>query len=304
MPGNLISFSAMSNTVGFIGLGLMGKPMARNLLKKGFSVIVHSRSRGPVEELKKEGASTAGSPAEIARAATHIITMLPDGPDVSLVLEGEAGVFGAMSKGTVIVDSSTIAPTIARRLAARARELGSSMLDAPVSGGEIGAIDGTLTFMVGGDAGALESVRAILSAMGKPDRIVHVGESGAGQICKACNQIVLGGTMAVVAEAITLSRKAGVDPMKVRAALMGGFAQSRVLEVHGERMITGNWKPGFKAKLFKKDLGIAMRTLAENGVPAPTCAVVQQLVNAQIAAGEGEEDYSGIAKAIFRLANL
>ena len=304
MPGNLISFSAMSNTVGFIGLGLMGKPMARNLLKKGFSVIVHSRSRGPVEELKKEGASTAGSPAEIARAATHIITMLPDGPDVSLVLEGEAGVFGAMSKGTVIVDSSTIAPTIARRLAARARELGSSMLDAPVSGGEIGAIDGTLTFMVGGDAGALESVRAILSAMGKPDRIVHVGESGAGQICKACNQIVLGGTMAVVAEAITLSRKAGVDPMKVRAALMGGFAQSRVLEVHGERMITGNWKPGFKAKLFKKDLGIAMRTLAENGVPAPTSAVVQQLVNAQIAAGEGEEDYSGIAKAIFRLANL
>jgi 2-hydroxy-3-oxopropionate reductase len=294
----------MSNTVGFIGLGLMGKPMARNLLKKGFSVIVHSRSRGPVEELKKEGASTAGSPAEIARAAKHIVTMLPDGPDVSLVLEGEAGVFGAMSKGTVIVDSSTIAPTIARRLAARAKELGSSMLDAPVSGGEIGAIDGTLTFMVGGDAAALESVRAILSAMGKPDRIVHVGESGAGQICKACNQIVLGGTMAVVAEAIALSRRAGVDPMKVRAALMGGFAQSRVLEVHGERMITGNWKPGFKAKLFKKDLGIAMRTLAENGVPAPTSAIVQQLVNAQIAAGEGEEDYSGIAKAIFRLANL
>ena len=294
----------MSNTVGFIGLGLMGKPMARNLLKKGFSVIVHSRSRGPVDELEKEGASTAGSPAEIARAATHIITMLPDGPDVSLVLQGEGGVFGAMSKGTVIVDSSTIAPTIARRLAARARELGSSMLDAPVSGGEIGAIDGTLTFMVGGDAAALESVRAILSAMGKPDRIVHVGESGAGQICKACNQIVLGGTMAVVAEAIALSRKAGVDPMKVRAALMGGFAQSRVLEVHGERMITGNWKPGFKAKLFKKDLGIAMRTLAENGVPAPTSAIVQQLVNAQIAAGEGEEDYSGIAKAIFKLANL
>jgi 2-hydroxy-3-oxopropionate reductase len=294
----------MSNTVGFIGLGLMGKPMARNLLKKGFSVIVHSRSRGPVEELKKEGASTAASPADIARAATHIITMLPDGPDVSLVLEGDTGVFGAMSKGTVIVDSSTIAPTIARRLAARARALGSSMLDAPVSGGEIGAIDGTLTFMVGGDAGALESVRAILSAMGKPDRIVHVGESGAGQICKACNQIVLGGTMAVVAEAIALSRKAGVDPMKVRAALMGGFAQSRVLEVHGERMITGNWKPGFKAKLFKKDLGIALRTLAENGVPAPTSAIVQQLVNAQIAAGEGEEDYSGIAKAIFKMANL
>ena len=149
----------MSHTVGFIGLGLMGKPMARNLLKKGFSVIVHSRSRGPVDELVKDGATAAGSPAEVARAAKHIITMLPDGPDVEKVLEGDDGVFGAMSKGTVIVDSSTIAPAIARRLAARAKELGASMLDAPVSGGEIGAIDGTLTFMVGGDAGALESVR-------------------------------------------------------------------------------------------------------------------------------------------------
>jgi 2-hydroxy-3-oxopropionate reductase len=294
----------MSHTVGFIGLGLMGKPMARNLLKKGHSIIAHSRSRGPVDELVKEGAVAANSAAEVAKKATFIMTMLPDGPDVEKVLEGQDGVFGAMSKGTVIVDSSTIAPAIARRLAARASELGASMLDAPVSGGEIGAIDGTLTFMVGGDAAALESVREILGAMGKPERIVHVGDSGAGQICKACNQLVLGGTMSVVAEAIALSRKAGVDPMKVRAALMGGFAQSRVLEVHGERMITGNWKPGFKAKLFKKDFGIAMNTLNEYGVPATASAVVNQTVNAQIAAGEGEEDYSGIAKVIFRLANL
>lgn len=294
----------MSQTVGFIGLGLMGKPMARNLLKKGLRVVAHSRSRGPVDELVKEGATAAGSPAEVAKQAAVIITMLPDGPDVEKVLEGPDGVFAAMSRGTVIVDSSTIAPAIARRLSARAKELGASLLDAPVSGGEIGAIDGTLTFMVGGDAAALEAVTGILGAMGKPERIVHVGESGAGQICKACNQIVLGGTMSVVAEAIALSRKAGVDPMKVRAALMGGFAQSRVLEVHGERMITGNWKPGFKAKLFKKDLGIAMNTLSEYGVPAAASAVVQQLVNAQIAAGEGEEDYSGIAKAIFNLAKL
>ena len=294
----------MSNPVGFIGLGLMGKPMARNLLKKGFPVIVHSRSRGPVDELVKDGATAATSAAEVAGKTKHIITMLPDGPDVEQVLEGGDGLFSAMQAGTVIVDSSTIAPAIARRLAARAQQLGGMMLDAPVSGGEIGAIDGTLTFMVGGDAGALEAVRDILGAMGKPERIVHVGESGAGQVCKACNQIVLGGTMAVVAEAIALSRKAGVDPMKVRAALMGGFAQSRVLDVHGERMITGNWKPGFKAKLFKKDLGIAMNTLAENNVPAPTSAVVQQLVNAQISAGEGEEDYSGIAKAIFKMASL
>jgi 2-hydroxy-3-oxopropionate reductase len=294
----------MAQPIGFIGLGLMGRPMALNLRKKGFEVIVHNRSRPAVDALVTAGASAANSAAEVARAATIIITMLPDGPDVEAVLDGDNGVFAAMSKGTVIIDSSTIAPATARRLAARAREFGGSMLDAPVSGGEIGAIDGTLTFMVGGDAAALESVRDVLGAMGKPERIVHVGDSGAGQICKVCNQIVLGGTMSVVAEAIALSRKAGVDPMKVRAALMGGFAQSRVLEVHGERMITGNWKPGFKAKLFKKDFGIAMNTLNEYGVPATASAVVNQTVNAQIAAGEGEEDYSGIAKVIFRLANL
>lgn len=282
----------------------MGKPMALNLLKKGFSVVVHSRSRGPVDELVAAGATAANSPAEVAKAATQVVTMLPDGPDVSLVLEGANGIFSAMQRGTVILDSSTIAPATAKRLAAATAERGGWFLDAPVSGGEIGAIAGTLAFMVGGDAAALETVRPVIEAMGSPEKLVHVGESGAGQICKACNQIVLGGTMAVVAEAIALSRKAGVDPMKVRAALMGGFAQSRVLDVHGERMITGNWKPGFKAKFFKKDLGIALNTLAENGVTACTSAVVQQLVQAQITAGEGDEDYSGLAKGIFKLANL
>jgi 2-hydroxy-3-oxopropionate reductase len=293
-----------SQVIGFIGLGLMGKPMALNLRKKGFDVIVHNRSRPAVDALVAAGASPAQSPAEVARAARVIITMLPDGPDVERVMETDNGVFRAMSQGTVIVDSSTIAPVIARRLAGRATELGASFLDAPVSGGEIGAIDGTLTFMVGGDAAALDSVRDVLGAMGKPEKIIHVGDSGAGQICKVCNQIVLGGTMSVVAEAIALSRKAGVDPMKVRAALMGGFAQSRVLEVHGERMITGNWKPGFKTKLFKKDFGIAMNTLGENGVPATVSAVVNQSIHAQMAAGMGEEDYSAIAKIIFKLANL
>lgn len=294
----------MAETVGFIGLGLMGKPMALNLLKKGFTVIVHSRSRGPVDELVAAGATAADSPADVARGATKIVTMLPDGPDVTLVLDGADGIFTAMRSGTIILDSSTIAPATAKRLAAATAERGGQFLDGPVSGGEIGAIAGTLAFMVGGDATALEAMRPVIEAMGSPEKLVHVGDSGAGQICKACNQIVLGGTMAVVAEAIALSRKAGVDPMKVRAALMGGFAQSRVLDVHGERMITGNWKPGFKAKFFKKDLGIAMNTLAENGVPAVTSAVVQQLVQAQIAAGEGEEDYSGLAKAIFKIANL
>ena len=296
--------SPMSSPIGFIGLGLMGKPMALNLLKKGFAVIVHSRSRGPVDELVAAGATAATSSADVARVAFRIVTMLPDGPDVALVLESATGIFSAMQRGTVILDSSTIAPATAKRLAAATAERGGQFLDGPVSGGEIGAIAGTLAFMVGGDAAAVETMRPVIEAMGSPEKLVHVGDSGAGQVCKACNQIVLGGTMAVVAEAIALSRKAGVDPMKVRAALMGGFAQSRVLDVHGERMITGNWKPGFKAKFFKKDLGIAMTTLAENGVPAYSSAVVQQLVQAQITAGEGEEDYSGLAKAIFKLAGL
>jgi 2-hydroxy-3-oxopropionate reductase len=294
----------MPDTVGFIGLGLMGKPMALNLLKKGFPVVAHSRSRSPVDEVAAAGAKAVNSPAEVAETTRVIMTMLPDSPDVSLVLEGPGGIFSAMQKGTIIVDSSTIAPAAAKRLAKATAERGGQFLDAPVSGGEIGAIAGTLTFMVGGDAAALETVRPVLSAMGSPEKIVHVGESGAGQICKACNQIVLGGTMAVVAEAIALSRKAGVDPMKVRAALMGGFAQSRVLEVHGERMINANWKPGFKAKFFRKDLGIALNTLGEHGVSAPTSAVVQQLVNAQCSKSGGDEDYSAIATVIFGLANL
>ena len=282
----------------------MGKPMALNLRKHGFEVVVHSRSRPPVDELVAAGARAADTPAAVALHTRVIMTMLPDGPDVSQVLEGDHGVFSALQPGTVIVDSSTIAPAIARRLAAETLSRDASFLDAPVSGGEIGAIDGTLTFMVGGDAKALGQVLPVLSAMGKPERIVHVGDSGAGQICKACNQIVLGGTMTVVAEAIALARKSGVDPMKVRAALMGGFAQSRVLEVHGERMINANYKPGFKGTLFKKDFGIALAALAEAGVPAPAAAVVSQLVLAQVAQGHGEDDYSAIAEVVFDLAGL
>lgn len=282
----------------------MGKPMALNLRRKGFDVIVHNRSRGAVDALVAEGARAAESSAGVAQQARVIITMLPDGPDVEQVLEGERGVFSALQPGTVIVDSSTIAPATARRLAQETQARRATFLDAPVSGGEIGAIDGTLAFMVGGDEAALEQVRPVLSAMGAAEKIVHVGESGAGQICKACNQIVLGGTMAVVAEAIALARRNGVDPMKVRAALMGGFAQSRVLDVHGERMIAGNYKPGFKARLFKKDLGIARAALVEAGVPSPTSAVVAELVHAQLAAGRGEDDYSAIGEVIFDLARL
>jgi 2-hydroxy-3-oxopropionate reductase len=278
--------------------------MALNLLKKGFDVVVHSRSPGPVNELAAAGARAVDSPAEVAKTARQIVTMLPDGPDVALVLEGERGVWSTMTRGTIVIDSSTIAPATARRLAAATAQRGGQFLDAPVSGGEIGAVAGTLTFMVGGDAGALSAVTPLLSAMGSPEKIVHVGDSGAGQICKACNQIVLGGTMAVVAEAIALARKNGVDPMKVRAALMGGFAQSRVLEVHGERMITGNYKPGFKGRLFRKDMGIAGAALSEAGVPALTSATVAQLVQGQLSAGRGEDDYSAIATVVFGLAGL
>jgi len=290
--------------VGFIGLGLMGKPMARNLLKKGFPVTVNSRSRGPVDELAAAGAVAADTPADVARQCDVIITMVPDSPDVRAVLEGPGGVFEGVRPGSVLVDMSTIAPAAARELAARAAERGVQMLDAPVSGGEIGAINGTLSIMVGGDAAALERVRPVLNAMGNPERVVHIGPPGAGQVCKACNQICIGGALASVSEAFAMARRAGIDPAKVREALMGGFAASRVLEVHGERILTGNYAPGFKAKLYHKDLGIVMQTVHELAVSAPVAALVQQYVSALMAAGRGDDDYSALATAVFDAAGL
>ncbi len=294
----------MANTIGFIGLGLMGRPMAKNLLKAGHALVVHSRSPAPVDDLVAAGALRASSPAEVARRATRIFTMVPDSPDVELVLEGPDGVFSAMQRGTILIDTSTIAPDTARRLAERAASLGATMLDAPVSGGEIGAVSGTLSIMVGGDQAAFDEVRPLLNAMGNPERVVRIGDSGAGQLCKVCNQIVIGGTLAVVSEALVLARKAGVDPVKVREALLGGFAASRVLEVHGERIITGNYTPGFRAALYAKDYRIASATLAEHDVPAPVSAVVRQLVDAVVAAGRGEDDYSALATVLFDRAGL
>ena len=294
----------MTNTIGFIGLGHMGRPMAKNLLKAGFPLVVHSRSRGPVDDLVANGATRASSPGEVARLATHVITMLPDSADVEQVVDGPDGVFASMQPGTIVVDMSTIAPAAARQLAARAASLGAVMLDAPVSGGEIGAISGTLSIMVGGDTAAFESVKPLFIAMGNPDRIIHIGESGAGQICKACNQMVIGGTLAVVSEAFALARKAGVDPAAVRAALLGGFAASRVLEVHGERILNGNYAPGFRAGMYAKDYRIIAATLAAHHSAAPVSAVVQQLVEAVVAAGRSEEDYSTLAKTLFELAGL
>jgi 2-hydroxy-3-oxopropionate reductase len=290
--------------IGFIGLGLMGKPMAGNLLKRGYRLVVHSRSPGPVNELVSAGATRADSPGDVARQSTRIITMLPDSPDVERVLEGPAGVFSAMPRGAILIDMSSISPAVARRLAEAARARGAAMLDAPVSGGEIGAINATLSIMVGGDAEAFAAVKPILDAMGNPERVVRIGESGAGQVCKVCNQMVIGGTLAAVSEAFALARKADVDPAKVRDALLGGFAASRVLEVHGERILQGNYKPGFRAELYAKDYRIAAGTLAEHQTPAPVTAAVNQLVTALVASGRGKDDYSALATVIFDLAGL
>jgi 2-hydroxy-3-oxopropionate reductase len=291
-------------TIGFIGLGLMGRPMAKNLLKAGYPLVVHSRSQGPVDELVAAGARRAASPAEVARQATRIITMVPDSPDVERVLDGPDGVFSAMQKGTIVIDMSSIAPAVARRLAERARATGGMMLDAPVSGGDIGAKNATLSIMVGGDRTTFDEVKPILDVLGNPERVVHIGEAGAGQLCKLCNQMVIGGTLAAVAEALALARKAGVDAAKVREALLGGFAQSRVLEVHGERALKGTYAPGFKTHLYAKDLRNVVATLAEHNTPAPVTALVQQLVHATMAAGRGEDDNSIMAKTMFEMAGL
>jgi 2-hydroxy-3-oxopropionate reductase len=278
--------------------------MAKNLLKAGFPLVVHSRSQGPVDDLVAAGAARASSPAEVARRTTRIITMLPDSPDVALVMEGENGVFTALQRGAIVIDMSTIAPATAQRLAARAEALGATMLDAPVSGGEIGAINGTLSIMVGGSARAFETVRPILEAMGNKERIILIGDSGAGQLCKVCNQMVIGGALAVVSEAFALARKAGVDAAKVRQALLGGFAASRVLEVHGERMLTGNYKPGFRTALYAKDFRIVASTLAEHHSPAPVTAVIQQLVEALMAAGRADDDYAALGTVLFQMAGV
>jgi 2-hydroxy-3-oxopropionate reductase len=291
-------------TIGFIGLGLMGKPMAANLLARGYTVVAHNRSRAAVDELAARGARPAGSPAEVARQTTRIITMVPDSPDVEQVLEGPDGVFSALQPGTIIIDMSSIAPAVARRLAGAAAARGAVMLDAPVSGGEIGAKSATLSIMVGGDADAFIAVRPILETMGNPERIVRIGDSGAGQLCKVCNQMVIGGTLAVVSEAFALARTAGVDVAAVREALLGGFAASRVLEVHGERILKGNYKPGFRAALYAKDYRIAAETLDAHGLPAPVTREVRTLVDALVDKGRGDDDYSALATVIFEMAGL
>jgi len=220
------------------------------------------------------------------------------------VLDGPDGVFRGLQPGTIVIDMSSIAPGVARRLAEKAASLGAAMLDAPVSGGDIGAINGTLSIMVGGDAAAFAAARPLFEVMGNPEKVIHIGGPGAGQLCKLCNQMVIGGTLAVAAEALALAKKSGVDAAKVREALLGGFAQSRVLEVHGERALKGTFKPGFKTHLFAKDMRNVVSTLAEHDCAAPVTAVVQQLLHATMAAGRGEDDNSIMAKTVFDIAGV
>jgi 2-hydroxy-3-oxopropionate reductase len=293
-----------SEQIGFIGLGVMGKPMAKNLIKAGHHLVVHSRTRASVDEVAAAGAEAAASPADVARRSTFVITMLPDTADVELVLTGPNGVISALKSGSLVADMSSISPVATKRLAGLISETGGSMLDAPVSGGEIGAINASLSIMVGGEEQAFTRARPVFEAMGNAERIVHIGASGAGQVCKICNQVAIGGALAGVSEAFALARKAGVDASRVRQALLGGFAASRVLEVHGERMLTGNYKPGFRTKLYQKDLRLANEAAAANGVAMPGTALITQLVNALVASGGSDLDYAALGTVLFELAGI
>src|SRR5580765_3817555 len=291
----------MSNPViGFIGLGIMGKPMARNLLKAGYPLIVHNRSRAAVEDLSKEGAQGGANSNEVAARSEIIITMLPDSPDVELVYAGDHGIFSSLKSGTLLIDMSSISPVVARKLAAEANTRGSEMLDAPVSGGEAGAVGASLSIMIGGKSSAVEKAMPIFQALGK--NIVHVGDAGAGQVTKAANQMVVGTTIAIVGEALVLASKAGVDPVKVRQALLGGFAQSKILEAHGQKMLERNFKPGFRIRLHEKDLKIALASGSEYGVPLFVTGIVAQMMAAMKSTGRGDLDHAALINLIEDLA--
>jgi 2-hydroxy-3-oxopropionate reductase len=290
--------------IGFIGLGIMGKPMARNLAKAGFDVMVHNRSQDDVEALLSEGPqfTAASSPREIAEKTRVIITMLPDSQDVRDVVFSNNGLLGALTGEHLLIDMSTIAPATSVEVNAAFRERGARALDAPVSGGDKGAIAGTLSVMVGGDATDFQRAMPLFEAMGKT--IVHVGGPGAGQIVKACNQIVVAINYAAVSEALVLGAKAGVDPDKVVQVLSGGLAASRVMELKGKSMIEHNFAPGFRIDLHRKDLNIAMATARDNSVPIPVSAVVSQLFESLAAQGQGDLDHSALLTVYENLANF
>ena len=276
----------------------MGKPMALNLRKAGFPLVVHSRSRGPVDELVASGATAAATPRDVAKAVDVVITMLPDTPDVERVIRGADGVLEGLRTGSVVIDMSSISPDATRRLAQDIANRGSAMIDAPVSGGEIGAKNATLSIMCGGDEHVFATVRPVLEALGAADRIIRIGPSGAGQVCKICNQMAIGGALAGVSEAFAIARAAGIDAALVRQALLGGFAASRVLEVHGERLLTGQFTPGFRTALYQKDLRLAAETARSLNVRTGATREVSALVDDLTNAGAGHFDYAAIGTMV------
>lgn len=291
---------ANSLSIGYIGLGLMGKSIARNILKAGFPLVVHNRSQAAVEELVAEGARAATSPAEVAGQVEVVFTNLPDTPDVLKVVLGSQGISQAARPGLIWVDNSTIKPAAARQAAAELAQKGVFSLDAPVSGGDIGARNATLTIMVGGPGEALERVRPVFQAMGKT--ITHVGEAGAGQIAKAANQIMVAAQMVAMGELLVFAQKAGADPRKVVEAIKAGAAQCWTLDVKPPRLFAGNRAPGFKAHMQAKDLAIILETAHEYGISLPSAAVDAQLFNAMLEMGMGELDNSAVLGVLETLA--
>jgi 2-hydroxy-3-oxopropionate reductase len=290
----------MAMKLGFVGLGIMGRPMALNLRRAGHALWVHGRRPVTMEVLVEAGARACATAAEVAANAEIIFIMVSDTPDVEHVVFGEHGLLQRLQPGQVVVDMSTISPAATRRLAQELEARGVEMLDAPVSGGEAGAINATLSIMVGGKEPVFRRVKPLFEALGK--NIVHVGGNGAGQVAKACNQIVAAVTIEAVAEALTFARRCGVDPARVREALMGGFAGSRILEVHGQRMLERDFKPGFKAQLHQKDLRIVIENAHQLGLALPAAALVAQHLNALMGSGEGDLDSAAIVKVVERMS--
>lgn len=286
--------------IGFIGLGIMGRPMALNLLHGGHQLTVWARRAESMQPVLDAGADAAASPAEVAKGVDVVISMVADAPDVEQVMLGERGVASAGRSGLIAVDMSTIRPAAARDIGARLLAQGIDFLDAPVSGGEVGAIAGTLSIMVGGTVSAFDRARPAFACMGR--NIVHVGDAGAGQVAKAANQIVTGVGVLTVAEALNFAARSGVDPARVREALLGGFAYSKILENHGQRMLDRNFKPGFKSWMHQKDMNIVMQSAHELGLCLPVSAATAQMYNAMVGSGLGEEDSIAILKLLERLS--
>jgi 2-hydroxy-3-oxopropionate reductase len=289
------------DTIGFIGLGIMGGPMAGHLLDAGYAVFASDHRKPLPAELVAKGLRSVSSHADVAHAADIIITMVPDTPQVAEVLFGKAGVAEGLAAGKLVIDMSSISPIETREFANKINALGCDYLDAPVSGGEVGARAASLTIMVGGPEAAFERARPVFEKMGK--NITLVGDNGVGQTTKVANQIVVALTIEAVAEALVFASKAGADPAKVRQALMGGLAASRILEVHGDRMVKRTFAPGFRIELHQKDLNLALEGAKALGVSLPNTSTTQQLFNACAAAGGAKDDHSGLVKALERLAD-